>query len=46
MEKKVRKNVYICGPVVKNLLSRAGDMGSVPSWGTKITTYFGATRPA
>ena len=46
MEKEVRKEVYICGPVGKNLLSSAGDMGSVPGWGTKSPTYFGATRPA
>ena len=24
------------GPVVKNLLSNAGDIGSIPGWGTKI----------
>ena len=24
------------GPVVKNLLSNAGNMGSVPGWGTRI----------
>ena len=24
------------GPVVKNLLSNAGDMGSIPGWETKI----------
>ena len=24
------------GPVVKNLLSNAGDMGLIPGWGTKI----------
>ena len=24
------------GPVVKNLPSNAGDMGSMPGWGTKI----------
>ena len=25
------------GPVVKNLLSNAGDMGLIPGWGTKIS---------
>ena len=24
------------GPVVKNLPCKAGDMGSIPGWGTKI----------
>jgi len=24
------------GPVIKNLPSNAGDMGSIPGWGTKI----------
>ena len=33
------------GPVVKNLPSNAGDMGSVPGWGTKIPNATGQLRP-
>ena len=29
------------GPVVKNPPSKAGDMGSVPGWGTKIVHAVG-----
>ena len=29
------------GPVVKNLLSNAGDMGSISGWGTKIPHALG-----
>ena len=32
------------GPVVKNLPCKAGDMGSIPGWGTKIP--HAATKPA
>ena len=31
------------GPVIKNLPSNAGDMGSIPGWGTKISH---AAKPA
>ena len=27
---------FLCGPVIKNLPCNAGDMGSIPGWGTKI----------
>ena len=36
---KKRKKVYRDfpgGPVVKNLLSKAGETDSIPGWGTKI----------
>ena len=29
------------GPVIKNLPSNAGDMGSIPVWGTKIPMPWG-----
>ena len=34
------------GPLVKNLLCNAGDMGLIPGWGTKIqhAGYVGATN--
>ena len=41
------------GPVVKNLPSNAGDVGSVPGWGSKIphaseqlSLYAATTEPA
>ena len=34
------------GPVVKNLLSNAGDAGSIPGWGTKIQRALGKLSPA
>ena len=33
------------GPVVKNLPSNAGDVGSIPGWLTKIPTCRWATKP-
>ena len=33
------------GPVVKNLPANAGDMGSIPGWGTKILQAGGQPRP-
>ena len=33
------------GPVVKNLLSNAGDAGSIPGWGTKIPHAAGQLSP-
>ena len=27
---------FLGGPVVNNLPSKAGDLGSIPGWGTKI----------
>ena len=33
------------GSVAKNLPSNAGDMSSVPGWGTKFPTCHGATKP-
>ena len=34
------------GPVVKNPLSNAGEMGSIYGWGTKIPHGCGATKSA
>ena len=36
--------VFPGGPVVKNLPSNAGDSGSIPSQGTKISHASGATQ--
>ena len=33
------------GPVVKNSPTNAGDLGSVPGWGTKEPTSHRATKP-
>ena len=33
------------GPVVKNLPSYAGDLGSIPGWGTKISCALGQLGP-
>ena len=33
------------GSVVKNLLCNAGNVGSIPGWGTKIPTCQGAANP-
>ena len=33
------------GPVVKNLPSNAGDVGSIPGWGTKIPHAAGQLSP-
>ena len=33
------------GPVVKNLPSDTGDIGSVPDWGTRDLTYRRTTKP-
>ena len=33
------------GPVVKNLPSNAGDVGSISCWGTKIPHATGQLRP-
>jgi len=41
--RKVR--VFLGGLVVKNPSSNAGDMGSIPSWGTKIPYALGQLRP-
>ena len=35
-EKKRHLEDFPDGPVVKNLPSNAGDIGSIPGWGTKI----------
>ena len=34
------------GPVVKNLPSNAGNMGSAPGWGGKITHAMGQLSPS
>ena len=36
---------FPCGPVVKNLPTNAGDMGSIPGWGTKISHAMGQLSP-
>ena len=33
------------GPVVKNLPSDTGDIGSIPDWGTRDLTYHRTTKP-
>ena len=32
---------FLGGPVVKNLSSNAGDVGSIPGWGTKVPNALG-----
>lgn len=36
---KTTGNGASCGPVVKNLLANAGDIGSSPAWGRFLTCY-------
>ena len=43
---KTTMREFPCGPVVKNPPSNAGDVGSIPGWGTKIPHAGGATKPA
>ena len=33
---KSKSGISLVGPVVKNLPSSAGEVGSIPGWGTKI----------
>ena len=47
LEKKitVHRGIFPGGPVVKNLPSSAGDMGSIPGGGTKIPHAEGQLGP-
>ena len=42
---KIKTRDFPGGPVVKNLPSKAGDMGSIPSRGTKIPHAVGQLSP-
>ena len=44
---KLRKHVdFLGGPVVKNLPSEAGHLGSIPDWGTKMPHAVGQRSPS
>ena len=42
---KIPRGDFPGGPVVKNLPSNAGDVGSIPGWGTKIPHAAGQLIP-
>ena len=42
---KSKSGISLVGPVVKNLPSTAGEVGSIPGWGTKIPHASGAMEP-
>ena len=41
---EIFKGNFSGGPVVKNPPSNAGDVGSIPGWGTKIPCAMGKTH--
>ena len=40
-DQKGKRRNFASGPVVKNLPSNAGDVGSIPGWGAKILHVVG-----